>query len=1218
MSNLPHPLGDTNPGDLFYPGSPDVIATDAPGAAGSRAVEFGEDGLSSAVNRAVYALAKNDEYQEERLEEEFARPDLLTFTPAGGNGDSYTFSTRVWCGDTYYTPENQDVRNALISVLDERYNDVVDPSTGFKIVVKEILDAPAGTSQVGTGFFTNPYITFRTQDPVSGSLGADYTIPDGQKVWLAFGRAATLESLTTDTNVRDSWFRGFTRSIKEIHAATFLKDGSRPATGDFYMAGQGLLEVGVIWGYPSAPLTISTSGPIGHLNLLSDAAQVRFKDNWLPSYLPLNDGDTSIVGDYTSILTSLNSKTRTALAFYGNRCLDRAGSFTVNGTTGQIDWPELNVVLGGEAKTIAAGNIIATAVSVQVLVVDFSGAIVDRDAGDVRSTDIPLFSYFWASYISTFTKALDVRWVHKDNTKAFEITCGDTIYTCDFNSGQLREAVELACLFSSSVDPGQRSHVPVIRIVGAVASDDTVGKISIWAPIKILGNGRHNSILKSSEILGDTVDFFDCQGNEVVFEDLTIMHSGDEQTVGLAAFKNPGTGSRFRNISFRADPYTYGMGFGRCFNWTMAANSVTIEEIYVEQCRGIFVMGSSTDFNTPYLTESVIRDCQLSWGGIAAYAIVANGDGNLIQHVRINSGLDEFGIVVGNDTLVDHCRIRMTGAGAIAPAGVYYHPVIGADFHTGCMIRDSFFLRIAGAGVLSSAVNNVSLILRVDVRNCAFHEVDKPIDFNSVLACQGGSSTLVDGCQIVDCNNFIASYENIPSNVFSNNTCTTIGGDGVYVRSFAGARIHNNYIEGYGSGGTQVHAIAIDIGGYACEVKDNIIGNAGAPSASIQMDIWRKCAISGNVLAGSANAAIGLQLNSYFWFVVDLPASVSNVVTGNIFDAHGTACIKVTRGTAAASYYGGQTITANNFSNVPNTGLCVWVDEVEGVTISNNEFVSCAGGGVRIRGTTYGGADCKVTGNRFKAVLAQKDYSPYERAVVAIHGSSSGCQDCQVSDNLFQQCGSTTGAASYVQSIIGLDGAGACQVHNNHIVGLSGISSSSDQGDYSYGIRLGPGSCNRASILGNYLFQDMSIAGRAADKFYGIYITGTGCFISNNYIRFSGTQSDAEKTDVLYGIIGTSGYENHSLVCNYVDVDCIVTGITIKRAIYDTNNFLLAVGNFGTGGDVDFSGYNVLLVGNYQLINGTFVYTNHALNMPDTTTTYSASARTPMADINAL
>jgi hypothetical protein len=1218
MSNLPHPLGDSSAGDLFYPGSPTVIAADIPGSGGSRAVEFGEDGLSSAVNRGLYALGKNEEYIQARMEAEIARPELLTFTPAGGSGGNYTFSVDVWCGDTAYTPEDQNVRNGLISVLDLNYNDLTDPVSGDQIVVKEILDAPAGASQVGAGFVSNPYITFRRMNPITGALGADYTIPDSVKVWLAFGQKAILDDLVgaSSSNLIDSWFRGFTRSIGEIHAGSFVKDGSRKATGDFDMNSNNLVNVDKVESVNTGPLLLRGIGAGGHVDFFSDDL-VRFRDQYNVSYVPINDGDAGVYGSKTSLLTSLNSDTRVLEGAMGNRCLDRVGSFTFTGGTGQIDWPELNLCIDGEYVNIATGNIIATnnGSATFVLVVTSGGSVAERAADSVLPTDIPLTSHTWNG--SAFLKSVDIRWAWNGQLRHQEIRVGDA-NTCDFASTEFDKAVELANRLADAAENGGEAHMPIIRILGsAVVPSASPYNVTIDRPMKIVGSGPQHSLLYSDENNGDTVNMIECGGNQVVVEDLKIVHSGDVQASTLGCFKNAGSNSIFRNLVFDKDGGTFDVGFSNPFIWDSAAQNVLIENIRTVGTQHCFVNGSDAAFTTAYLTESVIRDCWPTWEGSPSCGIVANGDGNVISNVEMPTGLDDYGIVSGNDTLIDRFKVRMTGAGGATPAGVYYVPVATPAYHQGTFIRDSYFLRIAGAGVLSSAINNASTVLEVKVRNCIFNQVDKPIDFSAVVSVHGSSSTIVDGCRFTDTSEFVASYQNVVKNKFINNVCDDTGGDGIYVQAFAGCDIINNNFEGYGSSGGQGHVIAVDLGTASVKINDNVIGNIGAPAASIQVDVWRKCSISGNTLVGSANAATGISCNSWLFLVVDLPAAVNTKITNNFFSGHGATAVELNRGTAVAAVYGGQMLQGNEFSSIPAGGICVNVDDVSNVDVSNNKFIDSEGAGVRVLSTLAGaGAESSIRGNRFSNVTGNTDHTPYGYAIVGVHGSNA--INAVVNDNRFVSCGMTSGAASMVQSIINVDAGDGCQVNDNYINGLRGISAASDQSDVSYGIYLGSGDCDRAQVHGNYVINNFADTGKVADQMWGIRIEGTGQTVVGNRVHFYGTQSDTNKTDILYGISSGSSDDKVLVSSNYSDVTATIAGITIQRSFLCNNDFSVMLGNWGDGGDMDFTATNVVIVGNNHLTGGALVHTTGASVRPDTQTNYDALATLPIADINQL
>ena len=1223
MSNLPHPLGDSVAGDLFYPGSPSVIAVDIPSSAGSRAVEFGEDGLSSAVNRGLYALAKNEEYIQARMEQSFARPELVTFTPAGANGGSYTFSLSLWCGDGAYLPENQNVRNGLISVMDDKYNDLIDPVSGDVIVVKEILDAPAGTSQVGTGFVTNPYIVFRRMDPISGALGANYTIPDGVKVWLACGVEAQLDQLVggSASDLQDSWFRGYPRAIGEIHAATFVKDGSRLATGNFQMNDNNLENVNNVIGKSLQSLTLKGLGSGGHVDLYSEDL-VRFRDQYNGSFVPLNDGDVGITGFHTSMLSSLNSKTSVLSTVVGNRTLNRTGSFTYTPGTGQIDYPALDLTINGERRSIAAGNFVATNTgsTTYVTVVTAAGAVQEKSPFNLSPTDIPLEAHAWNG--SAFVRAFDIRWQHNGSTHQLEVTCGAG--SCDFAPNEFAEAVELTCRLGEASSAGTQSHTPILRVMGIVrAPIPSPSNITLSAPIEIVGVGIGNSIIVSDGNNGAAVDFINCAGHRVTVKNLTVMHSGNIQGVTRGAFKNPGDHSVFQDLKFDKDGLGNDIGFANAFIWTQAASHVLIDRVEAIGLRYSFVQGASpTSFFTAYLTESRIRDCQLSWEGSAYIGCVVRGDGNVVENVTMAPGLSTYGIMAGNDTLIDRCKIHMAGATGISPAGVYYYPSVPPtvpSYNQSCIIRDSHFLQIPGSGVQADNMNNAGILARVVVRNSSFAQVNKPIDFSNVVLVSSASSTIVDGCHIVDTNEFIASYEGILKNRFINNDCNSIGGDGLHIHGGAGCSIVGNQFEGYGTAGVNKNLLQVDIGLSAVDVKDNVFGSLGAPANSSQVEIWRKCGISGNSFIGSATAIIGLELNSYlslFPFPLDAPAAIGCLVSGNVFADHYIAGIKIDRGTGTIGYYGGQNINNNHFTGMPQTATAVWINDVEGVTVSDNEFVYMDATGVLIVGVIYGGANCHVKGNRFKEVKGLKVNTTGDFGVVTIVGTFGGCANCVVSDNIFQECGSDTGLVLHDQSMILLDAANYAQVSNNHITSLNGRSSLAGGGDICHGIKLSS-YCNYSSVLGNHIFHNFGILGRVAWSYYGIRVLGVGCSIVGNFVRFIGVQGDANSTQRLYGIEASTGSSENLLAVNKVNMLSTVSGVVISKSVVNTNNFGSDVGNYADGGDLDFTAAgSTLMVGNYHGTTGSLLYAVNPLTLPDNQYSYSASAKVPISDVN--
>ena len=1197
MSNLPHPLGDSNPGDLFYPGTPTVIVTDLPGAGGSRAVEFGEDGTSAAVNRGLYALAKNDEYIQARMEQDVARPELVTFTPAGGNGDSYTFTADVWCGDTDYTPEDQSVRNGLMSVMDERYNDLIDPTTGDVIVVKEILDAPAGSSQVGAGFVTNPYITFRRMQPVTGALGADYTIPDGTKVWLAYGQKSQWDQLVGGSSgkLQDALFRGFTRSIGEIHAASFLHDGSRKATGNFFMDGHDFFQVRTVFGEDGTPLSLWSIND--KVRLHSDDI-IDFQDQYTSGFVTLNDGDTGVEGFYNSMLTSLNSKTLASENSVGNRVLDRTGSFTLTGATGQIDWPEIKVVIDGETRTVAAGNILVTndPTTERTLVVDTVGTVVERAEGWVRIGDIPLYAYTWNG--SAFTFARDIRWRMDKADRLGEITVGDT-NAAAFGPTELDEAVALACALSKS-NPDFK-HRPTIRVYGLVTASKGV-TIPITAPIEFVGSGPESSILRADTTSGSTIDMFDCGGNKVVFRDVGVWLYSGTQAAPLCAIKNAGSRSVFENVQFIGE-------FANAYLWDSAADHVHIKDNKCETIQNAFVNGSDATFDTPYLTYSLIENCDLGWGASALYGIIANGSGNTIRNVKVGTGLDTYGFVVGNTCLVDGCCLTF----ATSASAFYYHPVVFPDFNQKTTIRDCAVYN-CGTGFKSAAVNDSGVVVEVNIVDSTFENMDWGIDFGPVLSTHFYSRQVVRGCRFTEIFYGLATFANVYFAEFRDNCAYDCGGDGIYVMDGTACDIFDNNLEGFGpnNSGVLARLIHVDYDSYGARIMNNWLGSYGAPSSGLQMQIEQKSTISGNTCFGSYTVS-GMFVSA--WSSTDAAGAQHSIISNNDFRGYGSETINIGSEGTGTYKYSGCVVQGNTFRDtIESVSTAVVVDNVTDVQIDENMFDNLRGQAVEISGFAQGGKNCTVKNNKFTGVQ-MRWVGTTVRGVVAVRASSGGCRGTVINGNHFSDCGyENPGTAQ--QSIIYMYATDYSEVSDNHIHGLTGSSSTTDYSDISSGIRMEV-SCDFCLVKGNYILKDFSDTGKVASIFWGIAADSESSSIVGNFIKFYGTQTDANKTSELYGL-WTVGTDAMLVATNYVETSCVISGITSFKSYYCANDWSCIVGNFGDGADMDFQALNVVVVGNYMDTVGTLLYTNSITNNPETSTFYSATNKIPMADVNQL
>jgi len=727
MSNLPHPLGDSSAGDMFYPGSPSVIATDTPGAAGSRAVEFGEDGLSSAVNRMGYALAKNDEYMQARMEAKIAKPEFATFVPSGGNGDTYTFSgVDLFVGAADYLPETQAVRDSLISVLDTSYNELLDAS-GDRVVVKEIRNVGDLSSIVGDtagaggdddGFYdSGALIRFGTVDPVTGAANPGYyTLPDAVGVVFVHGLARTIDSLATGGSehlLRDGWFKGATRGISEIHAGTFLKDGSRLATGNFDMNSKKLLNVDEARGASGADM------------LLHSQQDLNLQDQYLT--VPLSEaGDTSVVGGKSSVVGAVNNNTYLTNALSGNRCV-AGGALTFDPGGASITVPAGTVVsLNGTATPKSGVHTVVGLGSNLVLVVDASGAFQERVVGGVLSTDAPIAIF--NSTGAAFDLEIDARWLASRNSSTDEITVGDR-QGCDFVD--LQGALDLAYAASLITATGTvMSGIPTIRVRGTVPVAST---LSVRCDVRIIGDP--GALLESDAAFDVDTNFIECPttAHKIIMENLLIKWSGSSaQNAANSMIVNCATGSVFLDLDIYGVNSTN--GFGRGFFWSLAGQ----EHIALRRCRFRHLQNSvlNTNSNVDYMSMHNIRisDCD----GSSDIGLALLGEGHTLDRIRFEddsygsavkigpgseireSHLQGVGPVVEfddssstrKDFLIDGCTISAT-----TQYGVY--TALAASYEIRCTIRNS---DISGSRALQ--IDNASSpdrSTRYHVENCKLY-----------------------------------------------------------------------------------------------------------------------------------------------------------------------------------------------------------------------------------------------------------------------------------------------------------------------------------------------------------------------------------------------------------------------------------------------------------------------------------------------------------------
>jgi len=150
---------------------------------GTYMVAFGEDATSNFANRGIKAVSENTDILDDLLRRDLAISARTANVTAGSPVSSVTITGQVFVA-TFGTPNNQDQRDQLISVLDSNDEEILD-SSGAKVVAISIVDNNvSSTNLVGTqasGFFGTPTINFNTSIPA----GVTYRIYYGERSNLA-------------------------------------------------------------------------------------------------------------------------------------------------------------------------------------------------------------------------------------------------------------------------------------------------------------------------------------------------------------------------------------------------------------------------------------------------------------------------------------------------------------------------------------------------------------------------------------------------------------------------------------------------------------------------------------------------------------------------------------------------------------------------------------------------------------------------------------------------------------------------------------------------------------------------------------------------------------------------------------------------------------------------------------------------------------------------
>jgi hypothetical protein len=186
--------------------------------AGTYFVAFGEDGLSSNVNRGLKALSENTDFLDDIVHADQSIPTLGASVVPGAPVSSVAISGNIFVGAGTET-NDQRTRSGLIAVLDgDGYPlHVLSGGTYVPVLVSKIHDG-LGSSVLGSGYYTNPTVDLST------------AVPAGQSYRFAYAVRGNLKTQPTKTYTRlangvrgeeDLW--AYVKTTR-LGTATFLGD----------------------------------------------------------------------------------------------------------------------------------------------------------------------------------------------------------------------------------------------------------------------------------------------------------------------------------------------------------------------------------------------------------------------------------------------------------------------------------------------------------------------------------------------------------------------------------------------------------------------------------------------------------------------------------------------------------------------------------------------------------------------------------------------------------------------------------------------------------------------------------------------------------------------------------------------------------------------------------------------------------------------------------
>jgi hypothetical protein len=993
---LPHPHGNAS-GEIAHNSSYDTGVT--PGSTGGKFIGFGEQGTSEIANRPHWALSENIDYIYDVISADRAIPAGDAFTVSGGSGLTHQITDDVWCGDVSYPADAQEGLQLLFNVLDDQYNELLDPS-GNEVVVGIVRDATNTTDEYKSGFVTNPTLNFYTIDSSGTPIGA-YQIPDTTDVRVMYGSKGSLENLPIDAFTK---FK--VQSADEAPAGVFWANGSVPMTGDADWNGNRLLNL------------LEARGSAGADMLLRSQQDLNFQDQYAGPIPFSESGQTAFLGTLNaSMLANINSEIQQTRSLSANRTLVKGGVLSYDAVAGTITLPAGMVVSANGESANVGGSVLGpvTASANKFGVIDSTGTFVEKDSP--LATDVPVVYYNWNG-VDTFTEADDIRWLMNGVAGAIPITVSDNHPYADFDN--LNDPIKMINrLHSYSTQTAPVSY-EIIVLDSVTVTESITPSVSV----KIRG-ARLQSQNKWPRIIWegpDADDVFDfASGISIHVENLTIWVMGATNPTGSAVFKNPAEGSTFRNLYIERNGSN---NWDYIFVWdaSRVCKEVTIDRV---RCEDFDISAVDTTAANSTSRDLLISNCYFEGG--ATIPINVPTERNRIENCDIGNGTTT-NIMLGPNSWVVGCTITHT---SLSTPSIELYEATDATY----FMNDDYSYNILGnliqgstqRGIYCAWTGSSSRTAHVNIQNNTFRNCQRAVRIENTASGLGDCSYTIANNQFYEMSSnddgiYLDTAKNV---VISGNAWTNCDGTLIHVIQHTRVAITGNVFESYRWSTGDSHAIQIDDSDSDDEeilIQGNIFtGNgAGADPTPIY--------INGNNVTVDGNH-----------FGTDVATIVKGVlmetgkrckVTNNTFRGIREEAIRIAMYDSADPEDGwvlvsGNLFTLSNHGYVPGTVL---VMGTPGCRIINNVFVGDRSDFNQQSGAVYANDLLRsfeglvVSNNTFRDVIGKKSTGS-EWRVVWVEGDTYTDHGAKITDNYFDQCGCDDAAAVYSR-IIEVEGDG--------------------------------------------------------------------------------------------------------------------------------------------------------------------------------------------------